>query len=789
MRMPQPPQRRATTRVRNAAPRSAEPSPPPVRIVTITRESIGFDSLERELREAGTDFSVQRAASAAELRPLLTTFDPDVVVCEDAVPGLPGLSAIQVVGEVARGIPVILVTTSHDDETAVAYMKAGAADCVHRERTARLTAAVMAALKQHREHEEKELAVAARLETEERLSIVVLATNDAVWDWSPPDRTVWVNDRFRRMFGYRPEQVSGDLEWWLDRVHPEDQGRIAREFRAFLTGKADPFSEEYRFRRADGTFASVLNRARAIRDDRGRAIRVIGAIMDMSRLLHAEKRYRSIFDAAPFGIYQTSIDNRIITANPTLAAILGYDSSDDLLGMSLLETVFAKPETVTQTLGKGWMGRLHDLETQCHCKDGSLSWVRVTTRPAVDGTGHIQGFVRDISQEKQLEEQLRQAQKIEAVGQLAGGVAHDFNNILTAIIVSAQLLEAELSPDSPELTDVKEIRSAADRAASLTRQLLAFSRRQVMEFTILDINAVVANVEKMLRRLIGENIHLRTALADDLHAVLADAGQLEQVLLNLVVNARDAMPEGGTITVETANVELDQAYAAGQLGVAPGHYVMLAVHDTGVGMSEEVQARLFEPYFTTKGRGKGTGLGLSMVHGIVKQSGGHLWMRSELGKGSTFKIYLPQAPDLAPPVVARTSGETPLHGRETILLTEDDEAVRLLASRVLTASGYTVLEAVPATAALGVARTHGGPIHLLLTDVIMPDLNGRELAAQLRAEHPAMRVLYMSGYTEKVIAYPGAQEDGIGYIQKPFTRERLLARIRETLESPAPAIG
>src|SRR5574341_262366 len=474
------------------------------RILTIASVSSDFEPLGGELRRATLTFDMRRADTEEELRRQVVAFDPDLVLAENSLPGLEGHQAIRLVREAQRGIPIIILMDSHDDEMAVAYMKAGAADCIHRDRTARLAAAVVAALERHREHEDRARAIAARLETEERLSIVVSATNDAVWDWDPPAGTVWVNERFFNLFGYRPETVSGELDWWLDRVHPEERVRISHEFLGFLKGKTESFSEEYRFRRADGSYASVLNRARAIRDDRGRAIRVIGAIMDISRLLHAERKFRSIFDSAPVGIYQTGFDGGITTANPALAAILGYDSSEHLLGKSLLETVFADPHAVGQVLGRGWMGRLQDFETQFRRKDGRLSWVRVTTGPAVDGTGNTQGFVNDIDRQKQLEEQLRQSQKIEAVGQLAGGVAHDFNNILTAIIGYAELLQGVLGPDRPEMADVLEIRSAADRAASLTRQLLAFSRRQVMELTILDLNIVVANIDKLLRRLIGD---------------------------------------------------------------------------------------------------------------------------------------------------------------------------------------------------------------------------------------------------------------------------------------------
>jgi len=393
----------------------------------------------------------------------------------------------------------------------------------------------------------------------------------------------------------------------------------------------------------------------------------------------------------------------------------------------------------------------------------------------------ILGIARDVTERLNLEQQLRQAQKMEAVGRLAGGVAHDFNNILTAITGYADLLLDDLGASDPRRQDVDEIRKAAARAAGLTRQLLAFSRQQVMQVQALDLNALIVETKQMLGRLLGEDIAVAASLASDLGAVKADPGQLEQVIMNLAVNARDAMPEGGKLTFETANVELDELYSREHFPAGPGSYVMLAVTDTGVGMTEDTQAHLFEPFFTTKEKGKGTGLGLATVYGIVKQTGGFIWVYTELGHGSTFKIYLPRATE-SPQPRWHAAPVGPADGTETVLVAEDEAAVRAVARQALSRHGYNVLEAQSAEAALDVAARHSGTIHLLLTDVVMPGMSGRDLARRLADLRPTIRTIYMSGYTEDAITRHGVLEPGLVYVQKPFSPEALARRVREVLD-------
>jgi nitrogen-specific signal transduction histidine kinase/CheY-like chemotaxis protein len=381
------------------------------------------------------------------------------------------------------------------------------------------------------------------------------------------------------------------------------------------------------------------------------------------------------------------------------------------------------------------------------------------------------------------EEQLRQAQKLEAVGRLTGGIAHDFNNLLSVILSSSDLASADLSPDSPAQADLAEIRHAARRAADLTRQLLAFSRQQVLEPRNLDLNEVLFNLQKLLARVLGEDIELRMRLSPRLGTVKADPGQIEQVVMNLVVNARDAMPRGGMLTVETSNVYLDEAYARVHLEVEPGRYVLLAVSDTGVGMDKETQARAFDPFFTTKEQGKGTGLGLATVFGIVKQSGGNIWLYSEPAGGATFKIYLPRVQE-----AAETLSAIPVRrdarGTETILLAEDEPQVRAIARTILEKAGYRVLEATTPADALAISD-QTDLIDLLLTDVIMPKISGRELAERITKRRPSLKTLFMSGYTDDAVVLHGVLEAGVFFLQKPFTPDSLARKVRDVLDAEA----
>ena len=503
-----------------------------------------------------------------------------------------------------------------------------------------------------------------------------------------------------------------------------------------------------------------------------------------------ERLLRQIIDANPSLIFVKDWNGRFVLVNQATAQVYGT-TVESLVGKTdadfnpNVEEIahFLRHDRDVMSSGQP---KIIAEEPVTNPTTGATRWfqtIKVPLRSPAEGTATLLGVATEITERKRLEEQLLQSQKMEAVGQLAGGVAHDFNNILTAIVGYTDLLAAELASNVRQLEDLEEIRKAARRAAALTRQLLAFSRKQVLEPRIIDLNSVVLNLDKMLRSLISENIELKTDLADNLGAARADPNQIEQVIMNLAINARDAMPDGGTVTIETGNVTLDDAYAAQHVSVIPGEYVMLAVSDTGYGMDEKTQSRIFEPFFTTKPAGRGTGLGLSTVYGIVKQTGGNIWLYSEPGKGTTFKIYLPAIAALPEDIGKVAPAEAPRRGAGTVLVVEDDEQLRRLTHRALDAQGYTVLVADRGATALDIARRHKGEIDLLLTDVIMPDTNGRKLAETIQAARPGMRVLYMSGYPDGAIASHGMLEPGVAYLAKPFTTEAITRRVREVLEA------
>jgi PAS domain S-box-containing protein len=481
--------------------------------------------------------------------------------------------------------------------------------------------------------------------------------------------------------------------------------------------------------------------------------------------------------------------------NPKFIELFGYNLMDVPNGKEWFRKAYPDPDY-----------RRHVIETWIHdsnlsepgekipriftatCKDGTKKIIRFITVQL--GTGEFLMSCEDITliqraeeEKAALAEQLRQSQKLEAIGRLAGGIAHDFNNLLTVIRGYSQLSLMDLKENEKLRGNLDEIQRATQRASDLTHHLLAFSRRQIMEMKILDLNTLLKDLDKMLHRVIGEDIELTYLLSNDIGKVRVDPGQIEQVILNLAVNARDAMPSGGKLTIETSNAELDEAYAHTHIGSKPGRYVMMSVSDTGLGMSPEVRERAFEPFFTTKEKGKGTGLGLSTCYGIVKQSGGNIWAYSEPRKGTIFKIYLPRVDES--PKEAKEEGKAAeiLKGTETILAVEDEIEVRKLVAEILKGQGYTVIEASDGEEAMRVSRENAGKkIHLLLTDVVMPGMSGRELAVMLGLQHPNMKVLYMSGYTDNAIVHHGVLEEGVNYIQKPFTLDALARKVREVLD-------
>ena len=507
-------------------------------------------------------------------------------------------------------------------------------------------------------------------------------------------------------------------------------------------------------------------------------------------LRDSENRYRTLVESAVYGIFRWNLDDRFTDVNPALVAMLGYLSAAEVLALRMTQDVYADPtqhRDVISTLVAS--GQLRGMEAQWRRKDDKIITVRLSGRSILEGeqTVGFEMFVEDITERRLLEDQLRQSQKMEAVGQLAGGVAHDFNNLLTVIKGNSQLLLERLDAGDPRRSGVEQIQKSADRAASLTGQLLAFSRKQVVAFRVLDLNAVLANMVQLLHRLLGEQIELSLPGKENLGRIKADPGQIEQVVMNLALNARDAMPNGGKLTIETANITLNGGYDAQHTMVEAGPYVELSVSDTGIGIPTEVLPHVFEPFFTTKPLGKGTGLGLSTVYGIVKQSNGYIWAFSEPGKGSSFKVYFPRVDQ--PVDVVQMPIETPaaLQGTETVLLVEDEDGVRSLIQLLLKRNGYSVLEARSAEEALSHVESDSTPVHLLLTDLVLPRMGGRELAERVSAVRPGIKTLFMSGYTDDDVVKHGVLDSRAAFLQKPFSRETLLQKVREVLGRAAAA--
>jgi PAS domain S-box-containing protein len=511
-------------------------------------------------------------------------------------------------------------------------------------------------------------------------------------------------------------------------------------------------------------------------------------------LRRSELNFRSLVTNAPYGICRCDSTGKLLDVNPAFIELLGYSSPQELLGKHVYD-LYAETEQWFELADlMRAAAPFKGLAAEWKRKDGSTTGVRVSGRSVTNGRPEgvvFELFSEDVTERRVLEQQLRQSQKMEAVGRLAGGIAHDFNNLLMVISGYSEFLLERLG-DQPSLrAPAQEIASASERASSLTRQLLAFSRKQMLAPKIVNLNSVVRENLKMLTRMIGEDVDLVMNPATNLWAVRADAGQIEQVIMNLAVNARDAMPTGGKLTIETSNVTLDEEFVRLHAPIRPGDYVLITLSDTGAGMDTDTQSHIFEPFFTTKGT-KGTGLGLSTVYGIIKQSGGYIWVQSELGKGTTFKIYLPRVAGIgetvAPTVIAADDTLAVEPGTETILLVEDEANLRYLARQYLEKQGYKVIEAADGAVAMQIAVAHEGTIHLLLTDVIMPGMNGRELAQRISEIRPNVKILYMSGYTENVVGHDGTLDAGVRLLQKPFNLRDLKTKVREVLDATSATV-
>jgi two-component system cell cycle sensor histidine kinase/response regulator CckA len=644
--------------------------------------------------------------------------------------------------------------------------------------------------------EELEVRVAERtaeLERNQRslawLAAIVQSSDDAIVGETLEGTITSWNAGAEALFGYAPEETIGRSIAML--LPPNSREGIHATLRRIGEGEAIHRAESVGIRKDGGLIVISLTLS-PIKDTSGAIIGVSSVARDMTAqraasvaLEHSEQRYRLLFEnnPQPMWVYdQETLE--FLTVNDTAVQSYGY-SQQDFLRMTLkdirLEEDVPKLLTATAVSPPGFNG---EGSWRHRKKDGKVISVEITERPILfEGRPACLVMATDVTDRLALEEQFRQAQRLESVGRLAGGVAHDFNNLLTVINGYSEMLLRKTPARSDDA--LNEIRAAGERAAELTKQLLAFSRQQVIQPSVININAVVRSTETFLRRLIGEDIRMLTRLSSDLGLVLTDPGQMQQIIMNLAVNSRDAMPNGGTLLIETGNVTLDESYEAEHPTVRPGPYVLLAITDSGTGMTPEVRARIFEPFFTTKEMGKGTGLGLATVYGMVKQAGGWIWVYSEPGRGTTFKIYLPRTDK--PLSVVESPSVREVRGNETIVLVEDQKEVRALAIKGLERFGYSVHGFGTAAEALSFCSEFPGDIHLVVTDVVMPDMNGRELASQISRLRPTARILFMSGYTTNVVVHHGVLDENVQFLQKPFTPDSLARKVREVLGNSADA--
>jgi two-component system cell cycle sensor histidine kinase/response regulator CckA len=614
---------------------------------------------------------------------------------------------------------------------------------------------------------------------------------DDVFRISDGEKIVYVSPAFERVFGYPRPNVSQTLEFIHDTIHPDDREHVTVAQATMKEGK--PFDLEYRITRPDGSIRHIWDRGFPVPDENDMINRYVCIARDVTEWKIAEEAFKEFTDylnqiinciADPVFVKDRQL--RFTLVNDAMCAFSGQ-SRDKMLGKTVRKLLPKEQadfiERQEELVFESGQESIVEEEVNPRQNEKRIVMAKKALLRNKLGEKQIVGVIRDITEYKSLEAQFLQAQKMEAVGVLAGGVAHDFNNLIMVINGYSDFLLNDLDQDDPRRKEVEQIKDAGQRAASLTSQLLAFSRKQILSPQILDLNTSIEDMGIMLRRLIGEDIEIVIIAAKGLGMISADPGQIQQIIMNLVSNAREAMPKGGKITIETADVDLDENYSRKHAAVTPGPYVMLAISDNGMGMDEETQARIFEPFFSTKGPGKGTGLGLSTVYGIVQQSGGTIWLYSELGQGTTFKIYFPRVEAKADKSTEISKIDRRPKRTKTVLVVEDEFAVRGLTVRILKKQGYKVLEASNGKDALSVVREYADKIHLVITDVVMPGMSGKDLITQIEALRPGIKSLYTSGYTSNAIVHHHILDSKVDFLQKPFNADALLCKVGELIDS------
>ncbi len=746
---------------------------------------------KRELRKAGMSVVAKRVETRDAFLKELEESTPDLVLADYMLPQFHGMTALKLVQERAPHVPVIMFTGSIPEETAVEGIKAGAADSVLKTHLARLAPAVENALGRARDRAERLAAERALRASEERLKILFEFAPDAIYLHDLEGTFVDGNLAAERLTGYKREELIGRGFLTSQLLLPDQVLKAATLLAKSVLGKPTG-PDEFVFRQKDGGHVTVEISTRPVRiHDRRLVLAVARDITERNRALEAlrqsEEAARALFEYAIHGVYRSTLQGKFVTVNPALVEMLGYDSADDLLSIDVDRDLYADPAERARLIEHfHTTQRIRDVEVKWKRKDGDTTIVRLNGRPAGSSEGEFECFemfVEDVSDRRTLEAQLRQAQKMEAIGQLTSGIAHDFNNLLSVTLLNTQAVAATLESTAPQvLPDLDDIEQAARRAAAMTKRLLGFSRRMDLAPVPTDVARLVTNLKTMLRPVIPEYIELRVTADDPVGAVMVDPGAVEQCVINLVTNARDAMPEGGDLLVEVREIELDEAYRETHPWITPGPHVCVSVSDTGIGMDESTKAKIFEPFFTTKGPDAGTGLGMAMVYGLTKQQAGYVHVYSEPGEGTTIRLCYPiiEAPAQAP--AGRQSSTAQMTGgTDTILLVEDEDILRRAGKRVLERYGYTVITVADGAEALEVWRARRAEIDLVLSDMVMPRMSGAELYRHLEKEPDTPKFILASGYADRDVRDRVGLDPSVPMVRKPWEIDVLLTRVREEL--------